>query len=171
MGPHASQKAGNCYTRRNLRCGFVFGAEIRFDSLGSHQSAASSGQCLSVPSDRKMRGSILTYIFVCIEKAPSFSLGKHIPQNRMGDDDILLYPISSHSSSSYYGVCRRAVGRFADAIDSRNEEGGLLGDYTERTMLPMNSSQLCAQVYLYKGYLQDRYNYQLENRHPVADGT
>ena len=39
----SGEKAGNCYTRRNLRCEFVFGAEIRFDSLGSYQSTTSSG--------------------------------------------------------------------------------------------------------------------------------
>ena len=42
----------------------------------------------------------------------------------------------------------------------------LLGDYTE-DHVTYELSQLCAQVYLYKGYiLQDRYKYQLENRHP-----
>ena len=37
----------------------------------------------------------------------------------------------------------------------------------QRTNVTYELSQLCAQVYLYKGYiLQDRYKYQLENRHP-----
>ena len=62
----------------------------------------------------------------------------------MGDDDILLFPlISSHSSSSYYGVYPwfwRAVGRFADTIDSRNEEGGVAGGLHRGPMSPMNSA-------------------------------
>ena len=42
----------------------------------------------------------------------------------------------------------------------------LLGDYTE-DHVTYELSQLCGQVYLYKGYiLQDQYRYQTENRHP-----
>ena len=42
----------------------------------------------------------------------------------------------------------------------------LLGDYTE-DHITYELSQLCGQVYLYKGYiLQDRYKYQIEHRHP-----
>ena len=60
-------------------------------------------------------------------------------------------------------------GQLADLLtqliqEMKKEE--LLGDYTE-DHVTYELSQLCAQVYLYKGYiLQDRYKYQLENRHP-----
>ena len=41
-----------------------------------------------------------------------------------------------------------------------------MGDYTE-DHVTYELSQLCGQVYLYKGYiLQDQYRYQTENRHP-----
>ena len=52
------EKTGDCYTRRNLRCKFVFGAEIGPGSLGSHQSTTSPGQCLSVSSHRRKNARV-----------------------------------------------------------------------------------------------------------------
>ena len=60
-------------------------------------------------------------------------------------------------------------GQLADLLtqliqEMKKEE--LLGDYTE-DHVTYELSQLCGQVYLYKGYiLQDQYRYQTENRHP-----
>lgn len=66
-------------------------------------------------------------------------------------------------------------GQLADLLtqmiqEMKKEE--LLGDYTE-DHVTYELSQLCGQVYLYKGYiLQDRYKYQIEHRPPLfADGA
>ena len=60
-------------------------------------------------------------------------------------------------------------GRLADLLTQliqKMKQEELLGDYTE-DHVTYELSQLCAQIYLYKGYiLQDKYKYQTENRHP-----
>ena len=60
-------------------------------------------------------------------------------------------------------------GRLADLLTQliqKMKQEELLGDYTE-DHVTYELSQLCGQVYLYKGYiLQDRYKYQIEHRPP-----
>ena len=61
----------------------------------------------------------------------------------------------------------RAISRFADTNDPGNEEGEAIRGLIQRDHITYELSQLCGQVYLYKGYiLQDRYKYQIEHRHP-----
>ena len=67
-----------------------------------------------------------------LRKAPSFFAGQHLP---LGTEDgemmiffsfLLSHRILPLHTMEYILGCRR-VGRFADAIDSRNEEGGAAG--------------------------------------------
>ena len=68
-----------------------------------------------------------------LRKAPSFFAGQHLP---LGTEDgemmiffsfLLSHRILPLHTMEYILGLMEAVGRFADAIDSRNEEGGFAG--------------------------------------------
>ena len=88
----------------------------------------------------------------------------------MGDDDFFSFLLSHrilplHTMEYILGFGGQLVDLLTQLIQEMKKEE-LLGGYTE-DHVTYELSQLCAQVYLYKGYiLQDRYKYQLENRHP-----
>ena len=70
-----------------------------------------------------------------------------------------------HTMEYILGFGGELVALLTQMIQEMKKEE-LLGDYTE-DHVTYELSQLCGQVYLYKGYiLQDRYKYQIEHRHP-----
>ena len=124
--------------------------------------------------EEKMRGYFDNIFYLRLHrKASSFFAGQ-TPSSRnwgWGDDDILLFLLSHrilplHTMEYILGFWR-AVGRFADAIDSRNEEGGAAGGlHRGPCHLWTQSAFVLKSISIRAIILQDRYKYQLENRHP-----
>lgn len=105
-------------------------------------------------------------------KAPSFFAGQHIPLGTEDGEMMILFSfllshriLPLHTMEYILGFGGQLADLLTQLIQEMKKEE-LLGGYTE-DHVTYELSQLCAQVYLYKGYiLQDRYKYQLENRHP-----
>ena len=123
--------------------------------------------------EEKMRGYFNNIFYLrLLRKAPSFFAGQHIP---LGTDDgemmVFFSFLLSHRILPLHTMeyILGFGGQLADLLTQMIQEmkkKELLGDYTE-DQVTYELSQLCSQVYLYKGYiLQDCYKYQLEYRHP-----
>ena len=121
----------------------------------------------------KMRGYFNNIFYLrLLRKAPSFFAGQHIPLGTEDGEMMVFFSfllshriLPLHTMEYILGF----GGQLADLLTQMIQEmkkKELLGDYTE-DQVTYELSQLCSQVYLYKGYiLQDCYKYQLENRHP-----
>ena len=106
-----------------------------------------------------------------LRKAPSFFAGQHIPLGTEDGEMMVFFSfllshriLPLHTMEYILGF----GGQLADllAIDSRDEERGVAGGYTE-DHVTYELSQLCGQVYLYRAIsCKDQYRYQTENRHP-----
>lgn len=78
------------------------------------------------------------------------------------DDDILLFPLVSSYSSSYYDIFLFG-GQLVDLLAQLIQEMKEVTAYTrDRITIDLVN---CAQVYL-RLYFTGSYKYQLENRHP-----
>ena len=120
-----------------------------------------------------MRGYFNNIFYLrLLRKAPSFFAGQHIPLGTEDGEMMVFFSfllshriLPLHTMEYILGF----GGQLADLLTQMIQEmkkKELLGDYTE-DQVTYELSQLCSQVYLYKGYiLQDCYKYQLENRHP-----
>ena len=121
----------------------------------------------------KMRGYFNNIFYLrLLRKAPSFFAGQHIPLGTEDGEMMVFFSfllshriLPLHTMEYILGF----GGQLADLLTQMIQEmkkKELLGDYTE-DQVTYELSQLCSQVYLYKGYiLQDCYKYQLEYRHP-----
>lgn len=123
--------------------------------------------------EEKMRGYFDNIFYLrLLRKVPSFFAGQHIPLG-VEDGEMMIFfsfllshrILPLHTMEYILGFGGQLADLLTQLIQEMKKEE-LLGDYTE-DHVTYELSQLCAQVYLYKGYiLQDRYKYQLENRHP-----
>ena len=123
--------------------------------------------------EEKMRGYFDNIFYLrLLGKASSFFGGQHIPLGTEDGEMMIFFSfLLSHRILPLYTMeyILGFGGQLADLLtqliqEMKKEE--LLGDYTE-DHVTYELSQLCGQVYLYKGYiLQDQYRYQTENRHP-----
>ena len=123
--------------------------------------------------EEKMRGYFNNIFYLrLLRKAPSFFAGQHIPLGTEDGEMMVFFSfllshriLPLHTMEYILGF----GGQLADLLTQMIQEmkkKELLGDYTE-DQVTYELSQLCSQVYLYKGYiLQDCYKYQLEYRHP-----
>ena len=123
--------------------------------------------------EEKMRGYFNNIFYLrLLRKAPSFFSGQHIPLGTEDGEMMVFFSfllshriLPLHTMEYILGF----GGQLADLLTQMIQEmkkKELLGDYTE-DQVTYELSQLCSQVYLYKGYiLQDCYKYQLEYRHP-----
>ena len=123
--------------------------------------------------EEKMQGYFDNIFYLrLLRKVPSFFAGQHIPLGTEDGEMMIFFSfllshriLPLHTMEYILGFGGQLVGLLTQLIQEMKKEE-LLGDYTE-DHVTYELSQLCAQVYLYKGYiLQDRYKYQLENRHP-----
>jgi len=123
--------------------------------------------------EEKMRGYFDNIFYIrLLRKATSFFAGQHIPLGSEDGEMMIFFSfllshriLPLHSMEYILGF----GGQLADLLTQMIQEmkkKDLLGEYTE-DYITYELSQLCGQVYLYKGYiLQDKYKYQLDNRHP-----
>ena len=121
----------------------------------------------------KMRGYFDNIFYLrLLRKTPSFFAGQHIPLGTEDGEMMIFFSfllshriLPLHTMEYILGFGGRLADLLTQLIQKMKKEG-LLGGYTE-DHVTYELSQLCAQVYLYKGYiLQDHYKYKLENRHP-----
>ena len=123
--------------------------------------------------EEKMRGYFDNIFYLrLLGKASSFFGGQHIPLGTEDGEMMIFFSfLLSHRILPLYTMeyILGFGGQLADLLTQMIQEmkkEQLLGDYTE-DHVTYELSQLCSQVYLYKGYiLQDQYRYQTENRHP-----
>lgn len=123
--------------------------------------------------EEKMRGYFDNIFYLRLHrKAPSFFAGQHLPLGTEDGEMMIFFSfllthriLPLHTMEYILGFGGQLADLLTQLIQEMKKEE-LLGDYTE-DHVTYELSQLCGQVYLYKGYiLQDRYKYQLENRHP-----
>ena len=121
----------------------------------------------------KMRGYFDNIFYLrLLRKTPSFFAGQHIPLGTEDGEMMIFFSfllshriLPLHTMEYILGFGGRLADLLTQLIQKMKKEG-LLGGYTE-DHVTYELSQFCGQVYLFKGYiLQDRYKYQLENRHP-----
>ena len=121
----------------------------------------------------KMRGYFDNIFYLrLLRKIPSFFAGQHIPLGTEDGEMMIFFSfllshriLPLHTMEYILGFGGRLADLLTQLIQKMKKEG-LLGGYTE-DHVTYELSQFCGQVYLFKGYiLQDRYKYQLENRHP-----
>ena len=158
-------------------CKFVCGSEIGLGSLGITSVNSVFGSMLSVSSHRReMRGYFdnIFYLLFAPKGLVLFCWATSSSRNRGWGDDDFLPPISSHSSLHTMEYILGFGGQLADLLtqliqEMKKEE--LLGDYTE-DHVTYELSQLCAQVYLYKGYFTGPLQVPVgESSSLFADGT
>ena len=123
--------------------------------------------------EEKMRGYFDNIFYLrLLGKASSFFGGQHIPLGTEDGEMMIFFSfllshriLPLHTMEYILGFGGELVALLTQMIQKMKKEE-LLGDYTE-DHVTYELSQLCGQVYLYKGYiLQDRYKYQIEHRHP-----
>ena len=123
--------------------------------------------------EEKMRGYFDNIFYLrLLRKTPSFFGGQHIPLGTEDGEMMIFFSfllshriLPLHTMEYILGFGGELVALLTQMIQEMKKEQ-LLGDYTE-DHITYELSQLCSQVYLYKGYiLQDQYRYQTENRHP-----
>ena len=123
--------------------------------------------------EEKMRGYFDNIFYLrLLGKAPSFFGGQHIPLGTEDGEMMIFFSfllshriLPLHTMEYILGFGGELAALLTQMIQEMKKEK-LLGDYTE-DHITYELSQLCSQVYLYKGYiLQDRYKYQIEHRHP-----
>ena len=123
--------------------------------------------------EEKMQGYFDNIFYLrLLGKASSFFGGQHIPLGTEDGEMMIFFSfllshriLPLHTMEYILGFGGQLADLLTQLIQEMKKEE-LLGDYTE-DHVTYELSQLCAQVYLYKGYiLQDCYKYQLENRHP-----
>lgn len=123
--------------------------------------------------EEKMRGYFDNIFYLrLLGKAPSFFGGQHIPLGTEDGEMMIFFSfllshriLPLHTMEYILGFGGELAALLTQIIQEMKKEK-LLGDYTE-DHVTYELSQLCGQVYLYKGYiLQDRYKYQIEHRHP-----
>ena len=123
--------------------------------------------------EEKMRGYFDNiFYFRLLGKASSFFGGQHIPLGTEDGEMMIFFSfllshriLPLHTMEYILGFGGELAALLTQMIQEMKKEK-LLGDYTE-DHITYELSQLCGQVYLYKGYiLQDRYKYQIEHRHP-----
>lgn len=123
--------------------------------------------------EEKMRGYFDNIFYLrLLGKASSFFGGQHIPLGTEDGEMMIFFSfllshriLPLHTMEYILGFGGELVALLTQMIQEMKKEQ-LLGDYTE-DHITYELSQLCSQVYLYKGYiLQDQYRYQTENRHP-----
>ena len=123
--------------------------------------------------EEKMRGYFDNIFYLrLLGKAPSFFGGQHIPLVTEDGEMMIFFSfllshriLPLHTMEYILGFGGELAALLTQMIQEMKKEK-LLGDYTE-DHVTYELSQLCGQVYLYKGYiLQDRYKYQIEHRHP-----
>ena len=123
--------------------------------------------------EEKMRGYFDNIFYLrLLRKAPSFFAGQHIPLGTEDGEMMVFFSfllshriLPLHTMEYILGFGGQLADLLTQLIQEMKKEE-LLGDYTE-DHVTYELSQLCGQVYLYKGYiLQDQYRYQTENRHP-----
>ena len=122
--------------------------------------------------EEKMRGYFDNIFYLrLLGKASSFFGGQHIPLGTEDGEMMIFFSfllshriLPLHTMEYILGFGGELVALLTQMIQEMKKEQ-LLGDYTE-DHITYELSQLCSQVYLYKGYiLQDQYRYQTENRH------
>ena len=123
--------------------------------------------------EEKMRGYFDNIFYLrLLGKVPSFFGGQHIPLGTEDGEMMIFFSfllshriLPLHTMEYILGFGGELAALLTQMIQEMKKEK-LLGDYTE-DHITYELSQLCSQVYLYKGYiLQDRYKYQIEHRHP-----
>lgn len=123
--------------------------------------------------EEKMRGYFDNIFYLrLLGKASSFFGGQHIPLGTEDGEMMIFFSfllsnriLPLHTMEYILGFGGELAALLTQMIQEMKKEQ-LLGDYTE-DHVTYELSQLCSQVYLYKGYiLQDQYRYQTENRHP-----
>ena len=123
--------------------------------------------------EEKMRGYFDNIFYLrLLRKTPSFFGGQHIPLGTEDGEMMIFFSfllshriLPLHTMEYILGFGGQLADLLTQLIQEMKKEE-LLGDYTE-DHVTYELSQLCGQVYLYKGYiLQDRYKYQIEHRHP-----
>ena len=123
--------------------------------------------------EEKMRGYFDNIFYLrLLRKTPSFFGGQHIPLGTEDGEMMIFFSfllshriLPLHTMEYILGFGGELAALLTQMIQEMKKEK-LLGDYTE-DHITYELSQLCGQVYLYKGYiLQDRYKYQIEHRHP-----
>lgn len=123
--------------------------------------------------EEKMRGYFDNIFYLrLLGKVSSFFGGQHIPLGTEDGEMMIFFSfllshriLPLHTMEYILGFGGELVALLTQMIQEMKKEQ-LLGDYTE-DHITYELSQLCSQVYLYKGYiLQDQYRYQTENRHP-----
>lgn len=123
--------------------------------------------------EEKMRGYFDNIFYLrLLRKTPSFFGGQHIPLGTEDGEMMIFFSfllshriLPLHTMEYILGFGGQLADLLTQLIQEMKKEE-LLGDYTE-DHVTYELSQLCGQVYLYKGYiLQDRYKYQIELRHP-----
>lgn len=123
--------------------------------------------------EEKMRGYFDNIFYLrLLRKTPSFFGGQHIPLGTEDGEMMIFFSfllshriLPLHTMEYILGFGGQLADLLTQMIQEMKKEE-LLGDYTE-DHVTYELSQLCGQVYLYKGYiLQDRYKYQIEHRHP-----
>ena len=123
--------------------------------------------------EEKMRGYFDNIFYLrLLGKASSFFGGQHIPLGTEDGEMMVFFSfllshriLPLHTMEYILGFGGQLADLLTQLIQEMKKEE-LLGGYTE-DHVTYELSQLCGQVYLYKGYiLQDRYKYQIEHRHP-----
>ena len=123
--------------------------------------------------EEKMRGYFDNiFYFRLLGKASSFFGGQHIPLGTEDGEMMIFFSfllshriLPLHTMEYILGFGGQLADLLTQLIQEMKKEE-LLGGYTE-DHVTYELSQLCGQVYLYKGYiLQDQYRYQTENCPP-----
>ncbi len=157
-------------------CGAQLSQGQRLDFvLWSHitQQRLKINACQFQVIEEKMRGYFDNIFYLrLLRKAPSFFAGQHLPLGTEDGEMMIFFSfllshriLPLHTMEYILGFGGQLADLLTQLIQEMKKEE-LLGDYTE-DHVTYELSQLCGQVYLYKGYiLQDQYRYQTENRHP-----
>ena len=157
-------------------CGASLSSGQKLDLvLWSHisQQRLRANACQFQVIEEKMRGYFDNIFYLrLLRKAPSFFAGQHIPLGTEDGEMMIFFSfllshriLPLHTMEYILGFGGQLADLLTQLIQEMKKEE-LLEDYTE-DHVTYELSQLCSQVYLYKGYiLQDQYRYQTENRHP-----